>query len=73
LTLTTSEAADLVGVSPFAIRRWVRLGYLSPVWPNAKPVLFLERDVVECHHDRKPKTEHDALDALWADVLARTS
>lgn len=69
-TLTKLEAAELVGVSPFTISRWVDRGYLTPVRPNAKPVRFLEADVVECKHDRMSKAEHDTLDDLWHEVLA---
>lgn len=70
MTLTVQQAADLVGVSAHTIRRWVDRGYLKPLRPGAKPSLFLERDVIECRYERMPRTEHDALDALWADVLA---
>lgn len=72
MTLTTQEAAALVGVSPHTIERWVDRGYLSPVRLGAKPSLFLERDVVECRFERMPETEHRALDTLWAQVLAQT-
>ena len=69
-TVTKLEAAALVGVTPFTISRWVDRGYLTPVRPNAKPVLFHEADVVECKHDRMSRAEHDTLDALWQEVLA---
>jgi excisionase family DNA binding protein len=72
VTLTIEEAAALVGVSPHAVRRWVDRGYLAPVRANAKPVRFHEQDVVECAYERIPQTKHDALDTLWADVVART-
>lgn len=69
-TLTTEEAASLVGVSPFTIRKWVTRGYLRPVRANAKPSLFREADVVECRYERMSQAEHDRLDALWAQVVA---
>lgn len=69
-TLTTSEAATLVGVSPLTIRSWMNRGYLRPVRANAKPVLFREGDVVECRYERMSQAEHDRLDTLWAEVLA---
>ena len=71
-TLTTTEAAALVGVSPFTIRRWVDRGYLTPVRPGAKPSLFLEADVIECRYERMSRAEHDALDTLWQQVLAHS-
>jgi excisionase family DNA binding protein len=69
-TLTIEEAAALVGVSPHAIRRWVACGYLKPVRPGARPLMFDEWDVTECKHDRMPQTVHDTLDAIWADIVA---
>lgn len=71
-TLTTSEAAELVGVSPFTIRSWVARGYLRPVRPRAKPALYLEVDVVECRYERMSRAEHDTLDTMWREVLAHS-
>jgi excisionase family DNA binding protein len=69
-TLTITEAAELVGVSPFTIRSWAARGYLRPVRPGAKPARYLEADVIECRYERMSRAEHDALDALWRQVLA---
>ena len=68
MTLTMIEAGELVDVSPFTIRGWVARGYLHPVRPNAKPLLFREVDVVTCHLERQSKTRHAQLDALWRDA-----
>ena len=68
MILTMTEAAELVNVSPFTIRGWVARGYLSPVRPNAKPVLFREADVVTCHLERQSKSWHARLDTLWRDA-----
>lgn len=68
--LTTDEAAALVGVAPATVQSWVRRGYLTPIRRNAKPVRFREVDVVECRYQRMRQTEHDTLDAIWAQVVA---
>ena len=68
MILTMTEAAELVNVSPFTIRGWVARGYLHPVRPNAKPLLFREADVVDCHLERQSKARHARLDAFWRDA-----
>lgn len=70
MSLSTTEAAELVGVSPFTVRSWVARGYLRPVRPNAKPALYAEADVVECRYQRMSRAEHDTLDARWQQILA---
>lgn len=61
-TLTTAEAARRVGVSPMTVRSWVVRGHLRPVRPGAKPLLFVERDVIRCHAERMSATEHAWLE-----------
>ncbi len=72
-TLTTAEAADLVGVSVRTVEWWVGRGYLTPcnrregrrtTWT----ALYRVNDVVECAHARMPKTQHDRLDRLAVDA-----
>jgi predicted site-specific integrase-resolvase len=71
VTLNISEAAQQVGVSEATIRSWVMRGYLEPVRRGAKPLRFAEYELVACARERMSKAEHDALDALWAELLAR--
>lgn len=69
--ITTHQAADLAGVSPVTIRRWVMKGWLSPLVPNTKPLLFHPRDVQRAQQRANP-AYHRALDTLWAQALAST-
>jgi len=68
-TLSTTEAAELVGVSVRTVESWVARGYLAPC--NRHPTRtmtwearYLVADVIECAHDRRPRTWHDRLDRL---------
>ncbi len=68
-TLTTVEAAELVGVSVRTIESWVARGYLAPCNRHPRRTMtwearYLVADVIECAHDRKPQTWHDRLDRL---------
>jgi excisionase family DNA binding protein len=74
MTLTTAEAAERVGVAVRTIRLWVERGYLAPcnrregrrmTWEAR----FIEAEVIECAHDRKPQTWHVRLDTLARDVF----
>lgn len=67
-TVTTSEAADLVGVDPATVRWWKTRGYLAPVRAGSKPLRFLEGDVWRCARDRMPAAEVARLDALWEQI-----
>ncbi len=77
-TLTTTEAAELVGVSVRTVESWVARGYLTPCnrrdgQRTTWEARYLTDDVIECAHDRRPQTWHDRLDTLgqkWADVDA---
>jgi len=46
--LSTAQAADLFGLTPAAIRRWVRVGYLKPRAKDARGhALYDLQDVTE--------------------------
>lgn len=63
-TVTTGEAAIHVGVSPSTVRKWDERGYLAPVNPGHKPSRYRLADVIATDVARRPKSWHDALDAL---------
>lgn len=63
-TVTTSEAAEHVGVSPFTVRKWDERGYLAPVNPGHKPSRYRLADVIAADVARRPQAWHDTLDAL---------
>lgn len=63
-TVDLAEAAELVGVSPRTVHKWVERGFLAPVRPGAKPSRFRISDVTECAYQRMPRTERERLDRL---------
>lgn len=56
MTVTTDEAADLAGVDPSVIRKWVMRGDLDPVRRGAKPLRFHYDDVARVQREKRPKT-----------------
>ena len=68
MTVTTEEAAALVGVSEATIWKWRERGYLRPVREGAKPLRFREEDVIEADIRRRPRAWHDLLDRLSESV-----
>jgi phage terminase Nu1 subunit (DNA packaging protein) len=72
-TVTTPEAALLVGVSERTIEQWVARGYLTPCNRSGPRRMtwrarYLTEDVWECAAARKPKTWHARLDRLAVDA-----
>lgn len=64
-TLTIEQAAHLVGVSTWTVRKWVQRGYLRPV----RIVLggesrFIEGEVVDCAEARRSKRAQARLDEM---------
>lgn len=56
MTLTTDEAAEIAGVSPVTIRKWVMLGWLDPVRRGARPMRFHYDEVARCQREHRPAT-----------------
>lgn len=68
VTVTTREAAEMVGVSVRTVEQWVRRGYLTPCnrTDGARPRVakYLATEVIECAHDRRSRAWRDRLDRL---------
>jgi predicted site-specific integrase-resolvase len=59
LTVTTEEAAEIAGVSVAQIRKWVLLGWLTPVRRGARPLRFVYDDVAKCQRDHRTQAWED--------------
>lgn len=71
MSITTAEAAALLGVSPITLRSWVQRGQLRPLRPGARPLRFYEDDVVEIQHARRSPAWRQATRRaaeVWADA-----
>ena len=64
MIVTTSEAADHVGVSVHVIRKWVERGILKPINPGMNPARYQLRDVIEAHYTVRPKSWKERLRGL---------
>jgi excisionase family DNA binding protein len=65
MTLTTDEAAQMVGVTPATIRRWVAAGELRPVRQNAKPLRFVEHEVTRVAREHRDSRRHAKAVKRW--------
>lgn len=72
MILTTPEVAEELGVSPFAIRKMVERGDLTPLVPGARPLRFSLLDVADVQIKRRSKAERDRLDTLAARLIDHT-
>lgn len=65
MTVTTEEAAQIVGVKPATIRRWVMAGELRPVRQNAKPMRFIEHEVTRVAREHRDSRRHARAVKRW--------
>lgn len=73
MILTTTEAADELGVTPFAIRKMVERGELRPLTPEARPLRFRLLDVAEAQARRIALEDRLRLDTLAAVLAVRVA
>ena len=71
MILTTAEAAEELGVTPFAIRKMVERGELKPLIPEARPMRFNLLDVAEAQARRIRLEDRLRLDVLAAVLAVR--
>lgn len=68
-TVTTIEAATMLGVPEQRIRDWARFGKINPVRPGAKPLLWRWDELVVVHQrTRRDKARLEAARKLFWDV-----
>ena len=70
MILTTSEAAEELRVTPFAVRKMVERGELVPVLTGASPLRFHLLDVMDAQERRLSEGERATLDTLAARLFA---
>lgn len=58
MSITTTEAADMLRVSTTRVRRMVMEGKLHPLVPGARPLAFREADVVEYELAHRKNRDH---------------
>lgn len=71
MILTTSEAAEELGVTPFAVRKMVERGELRPAVPGARPLRFCLLDVAEAQVARRNSdylARHDRMAGRLLDL-----
>jgi excisionase family DNA binding protein len=74
VTLTSAEAAEVLGITPSGLRTLVQRGRLTPVNPGAHLKIgrpqqeFLAKDVYDLQVARRTKAEIAWQQALWAEV-----
>lgn len=73
MTLTTDEAAEVAGIDPGVLRKWVMRGWLEPVRRGAKPLRFHYEDVARVQREHRPQTWEKRHGAARSEWLARTS
>lgn len=68
MTVTTDEAAELAGIDPGVIRKWVLRGDLVPVRRGAKPLRFHYEDVCRVQREKRSKAwraRHSVARDTW--------
>jgi DNA-binding transcriptional MerR regulator len=70
MILTTSEAAEELEVTPFAIRKMVERGLLRPAVPGARPLRFRLLDVAEAQVARRDRDYLERHERMVARMLA---
>lgn len=68
MTLTSTEAAEALGIKAPALWKLVERGRLVPIRPGAKPLTFWAKDVYDLQVERRTLAEIAEHDALWAEV-----
>lgn len=76
MTVTTDEAAELAGIDPSVLRKWVLRGDLEPVRRGAKPLRFNYDDVCRVQREKRAKgwlSRHEAARNAWSACTLATN
>jgi excisionase family DNA binding protein len=57
MTITSTEAAEILGLTTSSIRALVRRGKMAPVRPGAHPLRFMREAVIELEWTRRSPAE----------------
>jgi hypothetical protein len=68
VTLTSTEAAAILGISPSGLRMLVARHKLTPLQAGAHPLRFHALDVFDLQVNRRTPQEQAEHATLWADV-----